>query len=63
MADKFRIMVEGEDHSIFCYKSNVAERTLQSNVEKAQDVYPCGKVWTENETKEREDFLKGYDYY
>lgn len=44
-----RIMCEGEDGTLFCVENNVPSHRLDEAFEKAQEQYPCGQLWTENE--------------
>ena len=47
MNEMYRIMVEGEDHTLFCYRNDVPEYQLTSTMDEAEEDYPCGQVWSE----------------
>ena len=44
-----RIMCRGEDGMEFCVENNIPEHKLDDAFSEAEDNYPCGQLWTENE--------------
>ena len=43
----YRIMVIGEDHTEFCYETNLQEEELSDELTEAEEDYPCGYVYVE----------------
>jgi len=41
-------MVEGEDHTVFCYQDKVQDEECSQVLDDALGEYPCGYVWVEN---------------
>ena len=51
----YRIMIEGEDHRIFCYGDNIKDKDIDKEYKEAQEDYPDGTIWVEQyNTIERE---------
>lgn len=46
---RYRVMVQGEDGMEFCTASNVTEARLAAEIRDAEEDYPCGQVWVEEE--------------
>ena len=46
---RYRVMIEGEDHIIFCYSNDLAEFDVDDHVKDAKLDYPCGVIWVEEE--------------
>ena len=46
---KYRIMCQGEDGMLFCVKNNIPNAQLNEQFERAEDNYPDGKLWAEEE--------------
>ena len=43
----YRIMVEGEDGTVFCYDDEIGSRALPKVMEEAEGSYPCAQIWAE----------------
>ena len=46
---RYRVMVEGEDHTLFCYSDDLADFQVDDEVKDAEEDYPCGQVFVESE--------------
>ena len=44
-----RVMCEGEDHQIWCFKNDVSHEDLDDVLKKASEDYPCAMIWPEVE--------------
>ena len=48
---RYRIMVEGEDHMVFCFENNIEEDVIAVHFDNAVEEFPCAKVFIEDETE------------
>ena len=46
---RYRVMVIGEDHTQFCYSDDLAGFDVEQEVKDAEEDYPCGQVYIEEE--------------
>ena len=46
---RYRVMVIGEDHTKFCYSNDLAEYDVEDHVKDAEEDYPCGQVYVEED--------------
>ena len=67
---KYRIMCQGEDGMLFCVENNIPNAQLNEQFEKAEDNYPEGKLWAEEEGDAYREAIASYneeqeynDYY
>lgn len=45
----YRIMCEGEEHSLWCEKNNLHERDIDKEVETARERFPCATIGVKKE--------------
>ena len=47
-----RVMVRGEDGTLFCYEDDVFDEDVSDVIAEAEESYPCGSIWVEDQSRD-----------